>query len=148
MSELKNQIIADMKSAMKAKDSATLKAVRMIVEAIKQKEVDTREELDDQGILAVIQKMVKQRKDSIDQFTQAGRDDLVSVEEAELKVINLYMPKQLSESEIESVVDQVISQTGASGMQDIGKLMGVLKGELSGKADMGIVSKIIKSKLS
>lgn len=148
MSELKNQIIADMKSAMKAKDSATLKAVRMIVEAIKQKEVDTREELDDQGILAVIQKMVKQRKDSIDQFTQAGRGDLVAVEEAELKVINLYMPKQLSESEIESVVDQVISQTGASGMQDMGKLMGVLKGELSGKADMGIVSKIIKSKLS
>ena len=148
MSELKNQIIADMKSAMKAKDSATLKAVRMIVEAIKQKEVDTREELDDQGILAVIQKMVKQRKDSIDQFTQAGRGDLVAVEEAELKVINLYMPKQLSESEIESVVDQVISQTGASGMQDIGQLMGVLKGELSGKADMGIVSKIIKSKLS
>ena len=148
MSELKNQIIADMKSAMKAKDSATLKAVRMIVEAIKQKEVDTREDLDDQGILAVIQKMVKQRKDSIDQFTQAGRDDLVSVEEAELKVINLYMPKQLSESEIESVVDQVISQTGASGMQDMGKLMGVLKGELSGKADMGIVSKTIKSKLS
>ena len=148
MSELKNQIIADMKSAMKAKDSATLKAVRMIVEAIKQKEVDTREDLDDQGILAVIQKMVKQRKDSIDQFTQAGRDDLVSVEEAELKVINLYMPKQLSESEIESVVDQVISQTGASGMQDIGQLMGVLKGELSGKADMGTVSNIIKSKLS
>ena len=148
MSELKNQIIADMKSAMKAKDSATLKAVRMIVEAIKQKEVDTREELDDQGLLAVIQKMVKQRKDSLDQFTQAGRDDLVAVEEAELKVINLYMPKQLSENEIESVVDQVISQTGASGMQDMGKLMGVLKGELSGKADMGIVSKIIKSKLS
>ncbi|NBQ33721.1 MAG: GatB/YqeY domain-containing protein [Gammaproteobacteria bacterium] len=148
MSELKNQIIADMKSAMKAKDSATLKAVRMIVEAIKQKEVDTREDLDDQGILAVIQKMVKQRKDSIDQFTQAGRGDLVAVEEAELKVINLYMPKQLSESEIESVVDQVISQTGASGMQDIGQLMGVLKGELSGKADMGTVSNIIKSKLS
>jgi len=148
MSELKNQIIADMKSAMKAKDSATLKAVRMIVEAIKQKEVDTREDLDDQGILAVIQKMVKQRKDSIDQFTQAGRDDLVAVEEAELKVINLYMPKQLSENEIESVVDQVISQTGASGMQDMGKLMGVLKAELSGKADMGTVSNIIKSKLS
>ena len=148
MSELKDQIIADMKSAMKAKDSATLKAVRMIVEAIKQKEVDTREELDDQGILAVIQKMVKQRKDSIDQFTQAGRGDLVAVEEAELKVINLYMPKQLSENEIESVVDQVISQTGASGMQDMGKLMGVLKAELSGKADMGTVSNIIKSKLS
>jgi len=148
MSELKNQIIADMKSAMKAKDLSTLKAVRMIVEAIKQKEVDTREELDDQGILAVIQKMVKQRKDSIDQFTQAGRDDLVAVEEAELKVINLYMPKQLSENEIESVVDQVISQTGASGMQDMGKLMGVLKAELSGKADMGTVSNIIKSKLS
>jgi uncharacterized protein YqeY len=148
MSELKNQIIADMKSAMKAKDSATLKAVRMIVEAIKQKEVDTREELDDQGILAVIQKMVKQRKDSIDQFTQAGRGDLVAVEEAELKVINLYMPKQLSENEIESMVDQVISQTGASGMQDMGKLMGVLKAELSGKADMGTVSNIIKSKLS
>ena len=92
--------------------------------------------------------MVKQRKDSIDQFTQAGRGDLVAVEEAELKVINLYMPKQLSENEIESVVDQVISQTGASGMQDMGKLMGVLKAELSGKADMGTVSNIIKSKLS
>src|SRR6056300_290454 len=148
MSELKNQIIADMKSAMKAKDLSTLKAVRMIVEAIKQKEVDTREDLDDQGILAVIQKMVKQRKDSIDQFTQAGRGDLVAVEEAELKVINLYMPKQLSENEIESVVDQVISQTGASSMQDMGKLMGALKAELSGKADMGTVSNIIKSKLS
>ena len=148
MSDLKAQIIADMKTAMKAKDKAALKAVRMILGAIKQREVDERIELDDMQVLAVIQKMVKQRKDSISQFKEAGRTDLVDVEEAELVIINNYMPAQLSEAEIETAVDKAIADTGASSMQDMGKLMGVLKGQLDGKADMGAVSATIRAKLS
>jgi len=148
MSELKARVINDMKSAMKAKDKDALRAVRMILGAIKQKEVDDRIELDDTQVLAVIQKMVKQRKDSISQFKDAGRTDLVEVEEAELVIINNYMPAQLSEAEIVTAVDKAIADTGASSMQDMGKLMGVLKGQLDGKADMGIVSGLIRSKLS
>ncbi|SFV79971.1 Transamidase GatB domain protein [hydrothermal vent metagenome] len=137
-----------MKLAMKAKDKDALKAVRMILGAIKQKEVDDRIELDDTQVLAVIQKMVKQRKDSISQFKDAGRTDLVDIEEAELVIINNYMPAQLSEAEIATAVDKAIADTGASSMQDMGKLMGVLKGQLGGKADMGTVSALIRSKLS
>jgi len=148
MSELKARVINDMKSAMKAKDKDALRAVRMILGAIKQKEVDDRIELDDTQVLAVIQKMVKQRKDSISQFKDAGRTDLVEVEEAELVIINNYMPAQLSEAEIATAVDRAIADTGASSMQDMGKLMGVLKGQLGGKADMGTVSALIRSKLS
>ncbi len=148
MSELKGRITADMKSAMKAKDKETLKAIRMILGAIKQKEVDERIELNDTQILAVIQKMVKQRKDSISQFSTAGRDDLIAVEEAELAVINNYMPAQLSEEEIIAAVDKAIADTGASSMQDMGKLMGLLKGQLDGKADMGLVSGAIRAKLA
>jgi len=148
MSELKAKVVNDMKLAMKAKDKAGLKAVRMILGAIKQREVDDRIELDDTQVLAVIQKMVKQRKDSISQFKDAGRTDLVEVEEAELIILNNYMPTQLSEAEIVTAVDKAIADTGASSMQDMGKLMGLLKGQLGGKADMGIVSGIIKSKLS
>jgi len=148
MSELKTRIINDMKLAMKAKDKDALKAVRMIVGAIKQREVDERIELDDAQVLVVIQKMVKQRKDSISQFKDAGRMDLVEIEEAELVVIKNYMPAQLSEAEIAAAVDKAIAETGASSMQDMGKLMGVLKGQIGGKADMGVVSGIIKSKLS
>jgi uncharacterized protein YqeY len=148
MSELKARVINDMKSAMKAKDKDALRAVRMILGAIKQKEVDDRIELDDTQVLAVIQKMVKQRKDSISQFKDAGRTDLVEVEEAELVIINNYMPAQLSEAEIATAVDKAIADTGASSMQDMGKLMGVLKGQLGGKADMGTVSGLIRSKLS
>ncbi len=148
MSELKARVINDMKSAMKAKDKDALRAVRMILGAIKQKEVDDRIELDDTQVLAVIQKMVKQRKDSISQFKDAGRTDLVEVEEAELVIINNYMPAQLSEAEIATAVDKAIADTGASSMQDMGKLMGVLKGQLGGKADMGTVSVLIRSKLS
>ena len=148
MSELKARVINDMKSAMKAKDKDALKAVRMILGAIKQKEVDDRIELDDTQVLAVIQKMVKQRKDSISQFKDAGRTDLVDIEEAELVIINNYMPAQLSEAEIATAVDKAIADTGASSMQDMGKLMGVLKGQLGGKADMGTVSAHIRSKLS
>ena len=148
MSKLKQLIIDDMKFAMKAQDKPALKAIRMILGAIKQKEIDERIELDDNQVMAVIQKMVKQRKDSISQFSDAGRTDLVEVEEAELLIINNYMPKQLSQDEIEAAVVKAISDTGADSMKDMGKLMGILKGQLDGKADMGQVSQLIKSKLS
>ncbi|NYT28385.1 MAG: GatB/YqeY domain-containing protein [Candidatus Thiodubiliella endoseptemdiera] len=133
---------------MKAKDKDSLKAIRMILGAIKQKEVDERIEVDDTQVLAVIQKMVKQRKDSISQFKQAGRDDLVEVEEAELVIINHYMPAQLSDAEIATAVDKAIADSGASSMADMGKLMGILKLQLDGKADMGTVSALIRTKLS
>ena len=148
MSQLKQLITDDMKLALKAQDKSALKAIRMILGAIKQKEIDERIELNDGQVMAVIQKMVKQRKDSISQFSEAGRTDLVEVEEQELSIINNYMPKQLSESEIEAAVIKAISDTGANSMKDMGKLMGMLKGQLDGKADMGQVSQIIKSKLS
>tara|TARA_B100001142_G_scaffold5213_1_gene5361 strand:- start:585 stop:1031 length:447 start_codon:yes stop_codon:yes gene_type:complete len=148
MSKLKQLITDDMKLAMKAQDKPALKAIRMILGAIKQKEIDERIDLDDNQVMAVIQKMVKQRKDSISQFSDAGRTDLVEVEEAELLIINKYMPKQLSQDEIEAAVVKAISDTGADSMKDMGKLMGILKGQLDGKADMGQVSQLIKSKLS
>ena len=148
MSALKERVTNDMKLAMKAKDKAALKAVRMILGAIKQREVDERIELDDAQVLTVIQKMVKQRKDSISQFKDAGRTDLVDVEEAELVIINNYMPAQLSEEEVSVAVDKAIADSGASSMQDMGKLMGLLKSQLDGKADMGAVSGLIRSKLS
>ena len=148
MSKLKQLITDDMKLAMKAQDKPALKAIRMILGAIKQKEIDERIELDDNQVMAVIQRMVKQRKDSISQFSDAGRTDLVEVEEAELLIINKYMPKQLSQDEIEAAVVKAISDTGADSMKDMGKLMGILKGQLDGKADMGQVSQLIKSKLS
>ena len=148
MSKLKQLITDDMKLAMKAQDKSALKAIRMILGAIKQKEIDERINLDDTQVLAVIQKMVKQRKDSISQFSDAGRTDLVEVEEAELSIINNYMPKQLSEAEIEVAVVKAIADSGADSMKDMGKLMGILKGQLDGKADMGQVSQLIRSKLS
>jgi len=133
---------------MKAKDKQALKAVRMILEAIKQKEIDERIELDDVQVMTVIQKMVKQRKDSISQFSDAGRTDLVEIEEAELETINNYMPEQLSDEEVASVVDKAINDSGANSMKDMGKLMGILKSQLQGKADMSLVSQLIKSRLS
>ena len=148
MSALKARVTNDMKLAMKAKDKAALKAVRMILGAIKQREVDERIELDDAQVLTVIQKMVKQRKDSISQFKDAGRTDLVDVEEAELVIINNYMPEQLSDEEVSAAVDKAIADSGASSMQDMGKLMGLLKSQLDGKADMGAISGLIRSKLS
>ena len=148
MSKLKQLITDDMKLAMKAQDKPALKAIRMILGAIKQKEIDERIDLDDNQVMTVIQKMVKQRKDSISQFSDAGRTDLVEVEEAELLIINNYMPTQLSDDEIEAAVVKAISDTGADSMKDMGKLMGILKGQLDGKADMGQVSQLIKSKLS
>ena len=137
-----------MKLALKAQDKSALKAIRMILGAIKQKEIDERIDLNDNQVMIVIQKMVKQRKDSISQFSDAGRTDLVEVEEAELSIINNYMPKQLNEEEIEVAVVKAIRDSGADSMKDMGKLMGILKVQLDGKADMGQVSQIIKSKLS
>jgi uncharacterized protein len=148
MSQLKQLITNDMKLAMKAKDKLALKAIRMILGAIKQKEIDDRIELDDAQVLVVIQKMVKQRKDSISQFTDAGRTDLVEVEESELSIINNYMPEQLSADEVDAAVTKAIADSGADSMKDMGKLMGILKGQLDGKADMGAVSQLIKAKLS
>jgi hypothetical protein len=148
MSELKKRITDDMKSAMKAKDKEFLRATRMIIEAIKQKEVDERVELDDSQVLTVINKMVKQRKDSISQFDLAGRTDLVEIEEAELEIIKKYMPEQLSDEEVEIFVDKAINDSGSDSMKDMGKLMGMLKVQLQGKADMSLVSQLIKSRLS
>ena len=148
MSQLKQLITNDMKLAMKAKDKSALKAIRMILGAIKQKEIDDRIELDNAQVLVVIQKMVKQRKDSISQFADAGRTDLVEVEESELSIINNYMPEQLSDDEVDAAVTKAIADSGANSMKDMGKLMGILKGQLGGKADMGAVSQLIKAKLS
>mgnify|MGYP000348972514 FL=1 len=148
MSQLKQLITNDMKLAMKAKDKSALKAIRMILGAIKQKEIDDRIELDNAQVLVVIQKMVKQRKDSISQFADAGRTDLVEVEESELSIINNYMPEQLSDDEVDVAVTKAIADSGADSMKDMGKLMGILKSQLDGKADMGAVSQLIKAKLS
>ena len=148
MSQLKQLITNDMKLAMKARDKPALKAIRMILGAIKQKEIDDRIELNDSQVLAVIQKMVKQRKDSISQFSDAGRTDLVEVEESELVIINNYMPEQLSDDEVDTAVTKAIADSGSDSMKDMGKLMGILKVQLDGKADMGAVSQLIKAKLS
>ena len=148
MSQLKQLITNDMKLAMKAQDKPALKAIRMILRAIKQKEIDDRIELNNSQVLTVIQKMVKQRKDSISQFSDAGRTDLVEVEESELVIINNYMPEQLSDDEVDTAVTKAIADSGSDSMKDMGKLMGILKVQLDGKADMGAVSQLIKAKLS
>jgi len=145
---LKLQITEDVKHAMRAKDKPKLSVLRLITAAIKQIEVDQRIELSDEQVITVLEKMLKQRKDSISQFGQAGRDDLKDIEVFEVSIIQTYMPEQLSESEITAMIDQAISESGASSMKDMGKVMGQLKAKLSGRADMGNVSKIIKSKLN
>jgi len=147
-SELKTRINDDVKSAMRAKEKDRLGALRLITAAIKQKEVDERIELDDSGVLAVLEKMVKQRKDSIDQYGKAGRDDLIAREQYELDLIQTYLPEQMTEAEIEAVVAEAVAATGATEMKDMGKVMGIVKPKVAGKADMGLVSKLVKSKLS
>jgi len=147
MSELKQTITEAMKDAMRAKEKARLGTIRLILAELKRIEVDERIELDDARVLAVLDKMNKQRRDSIQQFEAANRDDLAAVEREEMEVIATFLPAALSEDEINALVDQAISQTGASGMQDMGKVMGVLKPQLQGRADMGAVSKTIKARL-
>ena len=145
---LKPQLTTDMKSSMKSGDKKRLGVVRLMLAAIKQIEVDERIELDDTRILAVLDKMVKQRRESISHYSDAGRDDLVVVEQAEIEIIQEYLPEALSEAEINDLVEQSIAATGAATIKDMGKLMGVLKPQLQGRADMGKVSQLIKSRLS
>ena len=147
-STLKPQLTSDMKSSMKSGDKQRLGVVRLMLAAIKQIEVDERIELDDTRILAVLDKMVKQRRESISHYSNAGRDDLVAVEQAEIDLIQEYLPEALSEAEINDLVEQSIATTGAASIKDMGKLMGVLKPQLQGRADMGKVSQLVKSRLS
>ena len=145
---LKNQIFEDMKSAMKAGDKDRLKVVRLIMAAIKQVEVDKREELDDAGVLSVLEKMVKQRRDSVEQFEKGNREDLAAIERAEIDVLQAYLPEQLSADEIAALVDDVIAATGAEGIRDMGKVMGQIKAKAAGRADMGAVSATVKERLN
>lgn len=145
---LKQQLTDDMKAAMKAGEKDRLGVIRLINAAIKQKEVDERVDLDDAAVLAVLEKMVKQRKDSVSQYEGAGREDLAAVERAEIVVIEAYLPAKLGEAEIAAAIDAAIAATGASGPADMGKLMGVLKPQLAGQADMGLVSKLVRQKLA
>lgn len=146
---LKQQLTEDMKAAMKAGDKERLATIRLVNAAIKQKEVDERVELDDAAVLAVLEKMVKQRKDSIAQYQAAGREDLAAAEQAELAVIQAYLPAPLSEAEIDAAIQAAIAEAGAgAGPQAMGKVMGLLKPRLAGRADMGVVSQRLKAALA
>ena len=148
MSSLKNQITEDMKSAMKAGEKDRLKVVRLILAAIKQVEVDKRIELDDAAVLSVLDKMVKQRRDSVEQFDKGGRADLAAIERAEIEVLETYLPEQLSADELAAMVDEAIAATGAESMRDMGKVMGQIKAKAAGRADMGAVSATVKERLN
>jgi uncharacterized protein YqeY len=145
---LKGQITEDMKSAMKAGEKDRLKVVRLMLAAVKQIEIDTREELDDAAILAVLTKMVKQRRDSIEQFEKGDRADLAAIERAEIEVLDTYLPEQLSAEELAAMVDEVIQATGAESIRDMGKVMGQIKAKASGRADMGAVGATVKERLN
>ena len=147
MSELKQAITEAMKNAMRAKEKTRLGTIRMILAELKRVEVDERIELDDARILAILDKMNKQRRDSIEQYESAGREDLAAIEREEMEVIATFLPAALSDEEIDALVDDAIAKSGASGMQDMGKVMGLLKPQLQGRADMGAVSKTVKAKL-
>jgi uncharacterized protein YqeY len=145
---LKQQITDDMKAAMKGGDKPRLGVIRLILAAIKQKEVDERIELTDEQVLAILDKMVKQRRDSITQYEDAGRTELADQEKFEIGIIQEYLPEQLDEAAILEMIDAAIAETGAASMKDMGKLMGVLKPKLQGRADMGQASGLVKQKLS
>ena len=145
---LKEKITEDMKGAMRAKETARLGTVRLLLSAMKQKEVDERVVLTDADILAIIDKMVKQRHESIAQFEKAGRNDLAEVEKAEISVLSAYLPQQLSEAEVAKEIEAAIRESGASGTQEMGKVLGLLKSRLAGKTDMGKVSGLVKAKLT
>ncbi len=146
-SSLKQRITDDMKSAMRAGEKERLGTIRLILAAIKQVEVDTRKALDDTSILAILDKMVKQRRESIAQYEKAGRDELAAKEQAEIEIIQAYLPEQLSDDAIDALITTAISDTGASSLRDMGKVMGMLKPKLQGRADMGAVSAKIKQRL-
>jgi uncharacterized protein YqeY len=145
--DLKKQITEDMKAAMRSGDTRRRDAIRLLRAAIKQREVDERIELDDVAVVAVIEKMLKQRKDSIAQYEAAHRQDLVDVEKYEMSVLQLYMPQALSDNEVENAVSEAISAVGAKGQQDMGRVMAILKPRLAGRADMGKVSALVRTRL-
>ena len=145
---IRQTISDDMKIFMRAKDSARLGAIRLLQAAIKQKEVDERIELNDDQIFSVIQKMLKQRKDSIEAYQKASRQDLIDQEQLEIEVLSKYMPEPLSEEEINQYIEEAIVTTGASDMKDMGKVVGILKSKVAGRADMAEVSKLVRQKLS
>jgi uncharacterized protein YqeY len=136
-----------MKSAMKAGEKDRLKVVRLILAAIKQVEIDKRIELDDAAVLSVLDKMVKQRRDSVEQFEKGGRDDLADIEKAEIEVLETYLPEQLSDAELDAMIDEAINSTGAESIRDMGKVMGQIKGKAAGRADMGAVGARVKARL-
>ena len=144
---LKERITEDMKAAMRAKDPARLSAVRLLLAAMKQKEVDERVELSDADVLGIIDKMVKQRRESIAQYEKAARADLVAVEKFEIEVLSGYLPQQMGEAELAQAVAAAVAESGASGVKDMGKVMALLKPRLAGRADMGKVSGLVKAKL-
>ena len=145
---LKDRITEDMKGAMRAGEKERLGTIRLVLAAIKQREVDERITLDDGQVLAVLEKMIKQRKESIAQFESGGRADLVAKEQAELAILQVYLPAQMSEAEIDALIAEAVAATGATSIKDMGKVMGIVKAKAQGKADMGAVSARIKQKLS
>ena len=145
---LKEQITEEMKAAMRARDTQRLSAIRLVLAAIKQKEVDERKDLSDQDVISVVEKMIKQRRESITQYEKAARADLADVEKFELAVLQTYMPQPLSESEVEAAVAAALPESGAQGVRDMGKVMGVLKNKLAGRADMSVVSATVKARLN
>ena len=145
---LKERISEDMKNAMRAKDTARLGTIRLLQAAMKQKEVDERVTLDDAAVIAIVDKLIKQRKDSVAAFVQAGRQDLADVEQAEIGVLEVYLPQRLSAAEIETAVKAIVASVGASGPGDMGKVMGAVKAQLAGKADMALVSAAVKAALA
>jgi uncharacterized protein YqeY len=145
---LKLRVQEDMKAALRAHDAARLSAIRLLMAAMKQVEVDTRKELGDAGVVSIIEKMLKQRRDSIEQFEKAGRKDLVDAEKFEMSVLETYMPQQLSAVEVEAAVTAAVAAHGATGMRDMGKVMSALRSELAGRADMAQVSALVKTRLS
>lgn len=145
---LKARITEDMKTAMKAKEAAKLSAIRLLLAAVKQKEVDERVELDDAAVVAVIEKLVKQRKDSVTQYEAAGRQELADAEKFEIGILSAYLPEKMSSEETAAAVAAAVAETGAKGPADMGKLMGILKPRLAGKADMAEVSKLVKAALA
>lgn len=145
---LKAQIQEDMKTAMRAKETERLATIRLLLAAMKQREVDERIELTDTDVLTIIEKMIKQRKDSITQYEAGGRQDLADVEKSEMDILATYMPAALSDAEVQAAVDAAMLETGAAGMQDMGKVVALLKGKLAGRADMGKVSGLVKAALS
>lgn len=144
---LKAQISEDMKSAMRAKDSARLGTIRLLQAAIKQREVDERIELDDSNVIAVIEKMLKQRRDSIAAYESANRNDLADVEKFEVSVLHTYLPQQLTEDEVKDILEKVVVDTGAAGIKDMSKVMAAIKPLVAGRADMGKISGLIKTRL-